>query len=257
MASRIRTLIVDDKPLAREGMRLLLGRAGDVDVVGEAVDGPTAVDAIRTLHPDLVLLDVEMPGASGFEVVERVAGDHLPLIVFVTAYDEYAVRAFDVHAFDYLVKPVDPARLADALVRVRRDMARGEPARARLMDVVEGVRVGPGGVHAPLRYAARFAVREGERFVLVRVVDVDWIEAAANYVRLNAKGRGFMLRRTLGEIEQQLDPQHFTRIHRSTIVNTSRIREVRPEPFGDFTVVLLDGRNLRMSRTYRERLLAR
>jgi two-component system LytT family response regulator len=254
MASTIRTLIVDDEPLAREGMRLLLGRVADVEIVGEAGDGQAAIDAIRRLHPDLALLDVQMPGLTGFDVVDEVAGEHLPLIVFVTAYDEYALKAFDVHAFDYLVKPVHPDRLIEALARVRLDLARGAPARERVMDIVDAVRGSSGNGTLP-RYPLRFAVKDGERFVLVRAADVDWVDAAANYVRLHVRNREYLVRRTLTEMERQLEPSQFTRIHRSTIVNVSRIREVRPEPQGDFTVVLADGRTLRMSRTFRERLL--
>ena len=257
MTPRVRTLIVDDEPLARDGLRLMLGAVPDVDVVGEAGEGTAAVEAIRTLRPDVVLLDVQMPGQSGFEVVERVAPDPLPLVVFVTAYDEYALRAFQVHAFDYLLKPVSQARLAEAMLRVRTDMMRGAPPRERVLDVVDAVRLGAGERTAPRRYTARFAVRDRDRYVLVRAADVDWIDAAANYVRLNTRGRGLLLRMTLGEIEGRLDPAVFTRIHRSTIVNTTRVQEIRPDPHGDYDVVLTDGRTLRMSRTFRERLLGR
>jgi two-component system, LytTR family, response regulator len=258
MTPPVRALIVDDEPLARDGLRLMLGGLPDVDVVGEAGEGVTAVNAIRALRPDVVLLDVQMPGQSGFDVVERAAPDHLPLVVFVTAYDEYALRAFQVHAFDYLLKPVSPIRLAEAMARVRADMMRGAPPRERLLDVVDTVRLGAGErTSSRSRYTARFAVRDRDRYVLVRAADVDWIDAAANYVRLNTRGRGFLLRMTLGEIEQRLDPAVFTRIHRSTIVNTTRVQEIRPDPHGDYDVVLADGRTLRMSRTFRERLLGR
>ena len=257
MTLRVRTLIVDDEPLARDGLRLMLGTLPDVDVVGEAGEGTAAVQAIRTLRPDVVLLDVQMPGQSGFDVVERVAPDHLPLVVFVTAYDEHALRAFQVHAFDYLLKPVSQARLAEALLRVRADMMRGAPARERVLDVVDAVRIGAGERTATRRYTARFAVRDRDRYVLVRTADVDWIDAAANYVRLNTRGRALLLRMTLSEIEGRLDPAVFTRIHRSTIVNTTRVQEIRPDPHGDYEVVLTDGRTLRMSRTFRERLLGR
>ncbi len=142
MTEPVRALIVDDEPLARDGLRIMLGGMADVDVVGEAGEGTTAVKAIRTLRPDVVLLDVQMPGQSGFDIVERAAPDHLPLVVFVTAYDEYALRAFQVHAFDYLLKPVSPERLADAMARVRADLLRGAPPRERVLDVVDTVRLG-------------------------------------------------------------------------------------------------------------------
>jgi two-component system, LytTR family, response regulator len=258
MTPPLRALIVDDEPLARDGLRLMLGGMPDVHVVGEAGDGAAAVRAIGTLCPDVVLLDVQMPGQSGFDVVERVAADHLPLVVFVTAYDEYALRAFQVHAFDYLLKPVSPARLSDAIGRVRADMLRGAPPRERVLDVVDSVRLATAGRPAERsRYTLRFAVRDRDRYVLVRTVDIDWIEAAANYVRLNTRGRAFLLRMTIGEMEGRLDPAVFTRIHRSTIVNTARVQEIRPDPHGDYDVVLTDGRTLRMSRSFRERLLGR
>jgi two-component system LytT family response regulator len=240
MSPPIRALIVDDEPLARDGLRLLLGAMPDVAVVGEAGDGVAAVRAIGALRPDVVLLDVQMPGLNGFDVVERAAPDHLPLIVFVTAYDEYALRAFQVHAFDYLLKPVNRARLADAMARVHADLARGGSARERVMDVVDDVRLARAGQPPDRpRHATRFAVRDRDRFVLVRTAD------------------GFLLRMTLSEMERRLDPAVFTRIHRSTIVNTSRVKEIRPDAHGDYDVVLTDGRTLRMSRSFRERLLGR
>jgi two-component system, LytTR family, response regulator len=258
MSVRIRAVIVDDEPLAREGMRLLLRAVPDVDVIGEAGDGAGAIRTIGALGPDLVLLDVQMPGLNGFDVVEQVSSEHLPLIVFVTAYDEYALRAFQVHAFDYLLKPVNPARLAEAMARVRLDLARGGPARARVMEVVDSVRLAQDG--RPIertRYTTRFAVRDRDRYLLVRTADVEWVDAAANYVRLNSRGHGFLLRMTLAEMERRLDPAQFARIHRSTIVNTSRVREIKPDAHGDYEVVLVDGRTLRMSRSFRERLLGR
>jgi two-component system LytT family response regulator len=258
MTTPIRALIVDDEPLARDGMRLLLRTMADVDVVGEAGDGAAAVRAIGTLRPDVVLLDVQMPGLSGFDVVAEASADHLPLVVFVTAYDEYALRAFEVHAFDYLLKPVNGARLADAMARVRADLARGAPARERLVDVVDDVRAGK-AVAPPARPAhrMRFAVRDRDRYVLVRAADLDWVDAAANYVRLNTRGHAFLLRMTLADMERQLDPREFVRIHRSTIVNTTRIKEIRPDAHGDYDVVLTAGHTLKMSRSFRERLLGR
>ncbi len=244
----LRALIVDDEPLARDGMRLMLRAMPDIDIVGEAGDGVAAVRAIATLRPDVVLLDIQMPGMSGFDVVKQIAVEHLPLIVFVTAYDEHALKAFDVHAFDYLLKPLNRERLAEAITRVRADLARGAPDRDRVLDLVQGTR---------LSRAVRFTVRDRDRYVLVRASDIDWVEAAANYVRLNTRGRGFMLRMTLAEMERRLDPAEFIRIHRSTIVNTSRIKEIRPDAHGDYDIVLADGRTLKMSRSYRERVLGR
>jgi two-component system LytT family response regulator len=253
MTGAIRTLIVDDEPLAREGLRLMLRGVAAVDVVGEAGDGAAAVDAIGALRPDVVLLDVQMPGLSGFDVIDRARTDYLPRVVFVTAYDAHALRAFQVHAFDYLLKPVQAGRLAEAMARVRADLSRGAPARARVLDVIGGL--GAPGAPRPPAYKTRFAVRDRDRFVLVQAADVDWLDAAANYVRLNARGREYLVRATLAEMERQLDPHAFTRIHRSTIVNVSRIRDVRVDAHGDYDVHLHDGRSLKMSRNYRDRLL--
>jgi two-component system LytT family response regulator len=244
----LRALIVDDEPLARDGMRLMLRAMPDVNIVGEAEDGVAAVRAIATLRPDVVLLDIQMPGMSGFDVLVQTASEHLPLIVFVTAYDEHALKAFDVHAFDYLLKPINRERLVEAIARVRADLARGAPDRDRVLDVVQGARSAR---------TVRFTVRDRDRYVLVRASDIDWIEAAANYVRLNTRGRGFMLRMTLAEMERRLDPAEFIRIHRSTIVNAARINEIRPDAHGDYDVVLADGRTLKMSRSFRERVLGR
>ncbi len=163
-----------------------------------------------------------------------------------------------MHAFDYLLKPVSPERLADAMARVRADLLRGAPPRERVLDVVDTVRLGASERTASRsRYTVRFAVRDRDRYILVRAAEIDWIDAAANYVRLNTRGRGFLLRMTIGDIEQRLDPAVFTRIHRSTIVNTARVQEIRSDPHGDYDVVLTDGRTLRMSRTFRDRLLGR
>ena len=244
----LRALIVDDEPLARDGIRLMLRAMPDIDIVGEAGDGVAAVRAIATLLPDVVLLDIQMPGMSGFDVIAQTAAEHLPLSVFITAHDEHALKAFNVHAFDYLLKPVNRDRLSEAMARVRADLARGAPDRDRILDIVQGTR-------SPR--ALRFTVRDRDRYVLVRASDIDWIEAAANYVRLNTRDRGFMLRMTLVEMERRLDPAEFIRIHRSTIVNTSRIKEIRPDAHGDYDVVLVDGRTLKMSRSYRERVLGR
>jgi two-component system, LytTR family, response regulator len=275
----IRTVVVDDEPLAREGLRVRLGREEDVEIVGEADDGPSAVEAILTLKPDLVFLDVQIPGFDGFEVVARTASTYLPTIVFVTAYDRYALRAFEVHALDYLLKPIAHRRFQEALRRARHELARrvresaasaghegaGTEAESlsavadrlrRMLDDREAA-----GTTKPLvasegpRYAMRFTVRDGERYVLVRVADVDWAEASANYVRLHVGPRTYQMRTTMSELERQLDPAQFTRIHRSAIVNLDRIREIRPEWHGEYEVALVTGATLRLSRGYRDRLL--
>ena len=278
----IRTVLVDDEPLAREGLRVRLGREEDVEIVGEAADGPSAVDAILTLRPDLVFLDVQIPGFDGFDVVARTAASYLPTVVFVTAYDRYALRAFEVHALDYLLKPIAHRRFQEALRRARHELGRrdregggavgseesaGEAESLtavadrlrRLLDERENGSSGSIARPAPLvdapRYALRFTVRDGERYVLLRVSDVDWAEASANYVRLHVGPRTFQMRTTMSELERQLDPAQFTRIHRSAIVNLDRVREIRPEWHGEYEVALTTGATLRLSRGYRDRLL--
>jgi two-component system LytT family response regulator len=280
MSRVIRTVIVDDEPLAREGLRVRLSREEDVDIVGEADDGPTAVDRILTLRPDLVFLDVQIPGFDGFDVVARTASTYLPTIVFVTAYDRYALQAFEVHALDYLLKPIAHRRFQEALRRARHELDRrgretseaeaereGGEAESlsavadrlrRMLDDRDASGAAPGklplNVDVP-RYATRFTVRDGERYVLVRVADVDWAEASANYVRLHVGPKTFQMRTTMSELERQLDPAQFTRIHRSAIVNLDRIREIRPEWHGEYEVALVTGATLRLSRGYRDRLL--
>ncbi len=247
----IRTLLVDDEPPARAGLRVRLAGERDIEIVGEAPDGPAAVEAIRSLRPDLVFLDVQMPGMDGFEVLSRAGGECLPIVVFVTAYDRYAIRAFDVHALDYLLKPYTAERLNQSLERARHELARegaqGPAAVAEMLDARER--------EAGAKSVQRWAVKDGPRFVLLKAEEVDWIEAAANYVRFHAKGKAYLLRGTLSALERSLDTTRFARIHRSIIVNVDRVKEIRPEWHGDFDVVLQDGKVLRMSRNYREALL--
>jgi two-component system LytT family response regulator len=253
----IRTLLVDDEPLAREGLRTRLALERDLEIVGEAADGPAAVAAIRRHLPDLVVLDVQMPGLDGFEVLARVAGDCLPAVIFVTAYDRYALRAFEVHAVDYLLKPLDAVRLHQAVDRVRKDLARGQAAPSEGLVGLIGDRDLRSDPAADGNYARRWAVREGEHFVLLRAEEVDWIEASANYVKFHARGKVYVLRGTMAALERTLDPRWFARIHRSTIVNLDRVREIRPEWHGDFDVLLSTGEVLRLGRRYREGLLGR
>ena len=228
----IRTLIVDDEPLARQGLRLRLAREKDVEIIGEAADGPAAVELIRSGVPDLVFLDVQMPGMSGFDVLAAIGDTPVPVIVFVTAHDDFAIRAFEVDAVDYLLKPFTQERFDDALRRARRDLATGEPL-------------------------ARLAVRSRHAWLILKVGEIDWIEAAGNYVQVHARGKAFLLRSTISNLGQKLDPGRFTRIHRSTIVNVDRIAEIRSDAHGDYDVTLTGGKVLRMTRNYSERLLSR
>ncbi|MFN2567210.1 MAG: LytR/AlgR family response regulator transcription factor [Gemmatimonadaceae bacterium] len=247
----IRALVVDDEPLARRGIRVRLERAGGVEVIGECGTGRDAVSAIRDLAPDLVFLDVHMPGLDGFGVVERVGVERMPPVVFVTTYDAHALRAFDVHALDYLLKPIDDERFDTAVERARRRIAeRQESALGRrLAAALAELKVG-----APAPRESRILIKDRGRVVILNEADVDWIEAEGDYVRVHAGGRGHLLRETMSAMEARLDPSHFARIHRSAIVNVERIRELRPHPNREYTIVLRDGTQLKLSRGYRDAL---
>jgi two-component system LytT family response regulator len=262
LARRIRALIVDDEPLARRGVRARLDREEDFDVVGEAASGREAVRVIAELAPDLVFLDVQMPGLDGFGVVEAVGPDRMPVTIFLTAYDQHALRAFDADALDYLLKPIDDERFAQALARARRriEERRGSALGRKLAAVL--AEVGPvkaATAEEPpearnARTVERFLIKSGGRMHVVPVEEVDWFEAAADYVRLHVGEKTHLLRETMGAIEAQLDAQRFARIHRSTIVNLERIRELQPYFNREYIVVLKDGTKLKLSRSYRERL---
>jgi two-component system, LytTR family, response regulator len=240
-------LIVDDEPLAREGVRLNLEGEPDVEVVGECGDGPSAVQAIRTLNPDLVFLDVQMPGLDGFGVLEELAADRMPVVIFVTAYDEFALRAFDAHALDYLLKPFDAERFQKALARARRQLSNQEVIGTRLITMLEEL-------HGRTRPVDRLAVRTGGRIIFLRTDEIDWIEAEGNYARLHVGGKAYLLRETMSNLEGKLDPRSFVRIHRSTIVRIDRIREMEPLFQGEYQVTLNEGTRLTSSRGYRDRL---
>jgi two-component system LytT family response regulator len=249
--STIRTLIVDDEPLARKGIRVWLKSEHDIDVIGEATDGEEAVESIQKLKPDLLFLDVRMPGLDGFEVLERVAGAHIPLTIFVTAYDSHAIRAFEVNAVDYLLKPISQARLREALQRVRHELLLHDELEVSQNRLLRLLDVGATNT----QFSRRFVVRDRDKFMIVVTDEIDWIESAANYVELHLGKKVFLLRETMRTLEARLDPNQFVRIHRSTIVNISRIKEITREWTGDFEVMLHDGTKLRMSRSYQDRLL--
>jgi len=249
----IRTVIVDDEPLARERMRSLLGSEADVEVVGEARDGVEAVEAILGQSPDLVFLDVQMPKLDGFEVIQTVGADRMPAVVFVTAYDQHALRAFEVQALDYLLKPFDHERFQGALKRVRRQMDSQETGDLgrRLLALVKDLKT-----DRPTR-SDRLVVKSGGRLFFLRSDEIDWIEAAGNYVRLHVGNEGHLLRETMNSIEGRLNPDIFFRIHRSHIVNIERIKELQPWFNGEYVVILRNGSRLTLSRGYREKLQER
>jgi two-component system LytT family response regulator len=247
--ARTRVLIADDEPLARERLRMLLATEDWVDVAAECATGAEAVAAIQKLKPDLVFLDVQMPGASGFDVIDSVGVDRMPPVVFVTAYDRYALRAFDVHALDYLLKPFDRERFQQALSRARQHLERrdaGELQR-RLLELVQDLRSSP-------QRPERFVIKTGGRVFFVRTDEIDWIEAAGNYVKLHVGSEAHLLRQTMNALEAQLDPDHFFRIHRCHIVNIERVKELQPWFNGEYVVFLRSGARLTLSRGYREKL---
>jgi two-component system LytT family response regulator len=241
----IRTLIVDDEPVARRRIRRLLKTEEDFSVVGESGDGRGAIEAIRTLQPDLVFLDVQMPEADGFAVL-RAVGDAMPAVVFVTAFDQYALAAFEVHALDYLLKPFNRSRFVDAVARAREHLARarGSAADPKVLELIDELQT-------PKHHLSRFVVRAAGRLLLVDAAQVDWIEAADNYAVLHAGATTHLVRETMAGLATELDPERFVRIHRSTIVQIDRVRELLPAFHGDFIVVLRDGTRLNMSRGFR------
>ena len=222
---------------------MLLREEPDIEVVGQASNGIEAVAAIEEHQPDVVFLDIQMPGMNGFEVLEALGAQDLPLVVFVTAYDQHAVKAFEVHAADYLLKPFDRARLQDCLGRLRSE-------RRSVNSTLEALL-------AEFRsrdYLNRVVVKSRGRVVFLKIEEVDWIETSANYVELHSGKESYLLRETLTALEDRLNPRQFVRVHRSTIVNIDRVQELQPWSHGDFIVVLKDGTKLRMSRRYRENL---
>jgi two-component system LytT family response regulator len=247
--SRIRTLVVDDEPIARERVLSLLQQEEDVEVIGECGAGAQAVAAIQHQVPDLVFLDVQMPGVDGFGVIEAIGAEKMPTVVFVTAYDEYALRAFEVHALDYLLKPFGRDRFRQTLTHARAHLERrraGDLGR-RLLALVNDIKP-----EAPK--LDRLIVKSGGRVFFLRTGDLDWIEAAGNYVRLHLGEESHLFRETMNRMESRLDPKRFVPIHRSRIVNTERIKELQPWFNGEYVVVLRNGARLPLSRGYRDKL---
>jgi two-component system LytT family response regulator len=247
----IRTLIVDDMLLGRKRLRRHLEELRDIDIVAEASGGREAIEAIRSLNPQLVFLDVQMPEVDGFDVLTAVGADAIPAVVFVTAHEEFALRAFEMHAIDYLLKPFDTVRLHKAVDRARRQIASGTDGTVRLNALLRQIASGA-------RQARRIAIKADGRTVFLPIDDIDYIEAAGNYLRIVTSGGGtntYMVRDKIGEMERRLDPGTFARVHRSTIVNISRIKEMHPLFNGDQSLTLTNGMRVTLSRTYREQVL--
>jgi two-component system LytT family response regulator len=243
---RIKALIVDDEPLARDRIREMLKEHPEVEVIAEARNGQEAIEAVANQNPDLVFLDVQMPDLDGFSVLQNLEAEKIPLIIFVTAYDQHALRAFDVHAVDYLTKPFDRKRFAEAVDHAKVYMkGTKEPDTARILSMLQEIRAGE-------RYLERFAIKNGETVFFVRAEDVDAIEAQGNYVRLSLAGASHLLRDTLNNVESQINPRMFVRIHRRTIVNIDRVKEVQTWARGEYRVVLFTGAHYTLSRGYRQ-----
>ena len=242
-------MIVDDEPIAREGVRTQLLRVSEVEIVAECGDGLEAVETIRELEPDLIFLDVQMPGMDGFEVVQTVGVDAMPAVVFVTAYDKYALQAFEVNAIDYLLKPFDSERFQKAFQRARLQIQRktAETINQKLEALIESMRPRE-------RYLERLVVKSGGRIFFLAVNEIDWIESADNYVSLHSGRDAHLIRETLTSLETKLNPEEFLRIRHSTIVNVKRIKELHPLFKGEYEIVLQNGVKLTSSRRYRHKL---
>jgi two-component system LytT family response regulator len=244
----LRALIVDDEPLARRRLRTLLQSEPDLDVVGECEDGATAIAETRRLSPDLLFLDVQMPGLDGFDVVEALGASTNTAVIFVTAHDEYAVRAFDVHAVDYLLKPFDRARLKQAVARARATRLDVAGLSRRLLALIGDV--------AASRRLERLVVKSRGRVYFIRVDEIDWIESAGHYLALHVGREEHLIREAIGTVEQRLDPDRFVRIHRSLIVNVDRVKQLVPTFHGEYEIELRDGTRLSSGRGYSDRLQA-
>lgn len=245
----LRVLIVDDERLARHHLRQLLDEIECVECVGECPNGDSALAALRSSHPDVVLLDVQMPGLDGFDVVKQVPQDSMPAVIFVTAFDHYAVKAFEVHATDYLLKPPDPDRLRQALesARLRLQSRTFAEEQKRLRDLVERLQARSTGID-------ELVARDRGRSVRIPTDEIDWLQAEDNYVRIHSNGATHLIRTTIASLERDLDPARFIRIHRSAMVNVSRARELRRSLRGGYLIVLRSGDKLKVSRGYRKQV---
>ncbi|NJD32457.1 MAG: response regulator [Gammaproteobacteria bacterium] len=262
----IRTIIVDDEPLARRGLELRLRNAADIEIVAQCGNGREALAAITEHAPDLMFLDIQMPGLSGLDVLKQIPQESMPMVVFVTAFDRFAIQAFDTHALDYLLKPVDDDRLERALDRVRgqwqqrQAVAQREQLMALLADLTGKGEIAPEAIAAATsarparRYATMLPIRVGRETVRLDVATIDWIDAAGDYMCLHAAGQTHVLRATMKELEEMLDPAVFQRVHRSTIVNLARVHALRPHLNGECFLKLQSGQEIKLSRSYRDKV---
>ncbi len=248
---KIRTLIVDDEELGRDRLQSLLAMQPDVEIIGVCVDGQSAVETIEREQPDLVFLDVQMPGMDGFEVVDNLDTTRMPAVVFVTAHDGHAIRAFEIHALDFLLKPFDQTRFEKALERARGQIQRanGSVIDSRLVSLLEEL-------HQERKYPERLIVKSSGRVFFIRTEELDWVEASGNYVKIHTASDAHLLRESMKNMETKLDPKTFVRIHRSAIVNIDRIKELEPWFHGEYVVIMRDGTRLTASRVFSDRLSA-
>ncbi len=261
----IDTLIVDDEALARRGLKLRLDNFDDINVVGQCSNGREALEAIPELCPDLVFLDIQMPGMDGFDVVRQLQGDDMPMVVFATAFDQYAIKAFDVHAVDYILKPVDEDHLQRALQRVRDQLLQKNDAndKQRLLEVISDItgKV-PGemekwleeGAELPKSYPDKIAVKDAGDITFVPIAEIEWVDAAGDYMCIHATGEIHVMRITMKQLESQLDPALFQRVHRSTLVNLNRVEKVCSHINGEYKLILKGGACLKMSRSYKDKI---
>jgi two-component system LytT family response regulator len=259
VARKLRTLLVDDEALSRRGLELRLRMAGDIELIGQCSNGREALAAIRDLRPDLVFLDIQMPGLSGFDVLAELQPHELPMIVFVTAYDRFAVQAFEARAIDYVLKPVDDARLAATLTHVRElvEQRTAIAERNQLVNLLAELR-GSGEILSSAgpdpQAPSWLPIRNGRETVRVPVDSIEWVDAAGDYLCIHASGHTHILRATMREMETLLDPRLFQRVHRSTIVNLTRVKSLRAHMNGEYFLRLEGGQELKLSRTYRDKV---
>ncbi len=261
---QLRVIIVDDESLARKGLRLRLDEISDLQVVAECSNGREALNSIVELRPDLVFLDIQMPGLSGFDVISNLQQDNMPLIIFVTAFDQYALDAFDVHAVDYLLKPIDTDRLIESVGRARDHLAKKEAItdKQRLLELIISITGKSENSVAQLvkdhsgikSYPDRLAIKDAGETTLVQIKDIDWIDAAGDYMCVHANNITHIMRITMKQLEAQLDPASFQRVHRSTIVNLDRVTKVCSHMNGEFYLNLSNGASVKMSRSYKDKV---
>lgn len=244
----IRVLVVDDERIARDGLRRLLCDDSEIEIVGEAADGKAAIEAIQALKPDVIFLDVQIPEVDGFGVISAIGIDNMPILIFVTAYDQYTLKAFEVHALDYLLKPFDASRLAVAIKRAKDQVL---STRERQKQALHGLLDSSFNVQQPLK---RLSIKSGGKIIFLELEQIDYIEGAGNYLCVHAGSQEFLTRETMQLCEAKLHSSDFVRIHRSTIVNRSRVRELKPWFTGEYVVILNNGKELTLSRGYRDRL---